>query len=172
MLVRGNHKSPHSELNSSALDKAIIKDMDHRWAWTLTIEYLQKKMQGSPTWGYRKMINKREGGTLYKKTRDPWILIPTPLRTICKQSGLGGITPTMLLWLLPAQYSTHDLSNAKQMDKKTYPYWKDRPGLCLPLDKCKYDNPIDMHRNNRRASLYLPEVNLWHHTHTRRIYDC
>ena len=41
MIIRGNHKSPHLELNSAALYKAISKDIDHGWALPLTIKSLQ-----------------------------------------------------------------------------------------------------------------------------------
>ena len=41
MILRGNHKSSHSVLNTAALDKAISKDIDHVWALSLTIKYLQ-----------------------------------------------------------------------------------------------------------------------------------
>ena len=41
MILRGNHKSSHSVLNSSALDKAISKEIDHEWAFPLTIYSLQ-----------------------------------------------------------------------------------------------------------------------------------
>ena len=41
--------------------------------------------------------------------------------TIYKQPGTTVITPTMILWLLSAKDSTHDLSNAKKMAKKTDP---------------------------------------------------
>ena len=41
MILRGNNKSSHSVLNSSALEKAISKEIDHRWALYLTIESLQ-----------------------------------------------------------------------------------------------------------------------------------
>ena len=41
MIIGGNHKLPHSELNSDALYKVIIKDIDHVLALTLTIESLQ-----------------------------------------------------------------------------------------------------------------------------------
>ena len=122
--------------------------------------------------GWRPIINKREGGTLYQKKRDPWLLIPRPLRNFGKQTGTMGVTPTILLWILPAQYSTHDLRNAKQMANKINPYMKNRPGRRLPPDTCKRDNRIDLHCNSRRASLYLPEVNLWCHNLTRRIYNC
>ena len=109
---------------------------------------------------------------LYQKRRDSWLFIPRTLTTIYKQPGPTGITPTMILWLLPAQDTTHDLINAKQMANKTDPYWKDRPGHSLPPDTSKYKNCVNMHSNSRRASLYLPTVTLWHHTRTRRIYDC
>ena len=37
IILRGNHKSSHSLLNSSTLDKAISKEIDHGWALPLTI---------------------------------------------------------------------------------------------------------------------------------------
>ena len=83
-----------------------------------------QKCRGCVPRGCRTIINKREGGTLYQKKRNPWLLIPRPLRTFGKQPGPTGVTKTMLLWFLPAQDSTHDLCNTKQMAKKTNPYWK------------------------------------------------
>ena len=47
-----------------------------------------------------------------------------PLRTFGKQPGPTGVTPSMILWFLPDQDSTHDLCNAKQMANKTNPYWE------------------------------------------------
>ena len=41
MILRGNHKSSLSELNSSALDKSINKEIDHIWSLPITIESLQ-----------------------------------------------------------------------------------------------------------------------------------
>ena len=41
MILRGNHKSSHSELNSDTLEKSIRKDIDHVWSLLLTIKYLQ-----------------------------------------------------------------------------------------------------------------------------------
>ena len=41
MILRGNHKSSHSVLNSAALDKSISKDIDHGWVLPLTKESLQ-----------------------------------------------------------------------------------------------------------------------------------
>ena len=41
MILRGNHKSSHSKLNSAALEKSISKEIDYVWALPLTIEYLQ-----------------------------------------------------------------------------------------------------------------------------------
>ena len=41
MILRGNHKSSQSELNSGALDKTIRKEIDHGWALPLIIESLQ-----------------------------------------------------------------------------------------------------------------------------------
>ena len=59
------------------------------------------------------------------------MLIPMLLRNFGKQPGPTGVTPTMLLWLLSDQNSTHDFSNTKQMANKTNPYCKDRPGRSL-----------------------------------------
>ena len=46
MILRGNHKSSHSELNSAALDKSISKEIDHGWALPITIESLQNIYNG------------------------------------------------------------------------------------------------------------------------------
>ena len=56
----------------------------------------------------------------------------------------------MLLWILPAQDSTHDLRNANQMANKTNTYWKDRPERSLPPDTRKRDNRINMHLNSKK----------------------
>ena len=39
--MKGNHKSSHSVLNSSALEKPISKEIDHGWTLPLTTESLQ-----------------------------------------------------------------------------------------------------------------------------------
>ena len=41
MILRGNHISSHSVLNSFVLDKAISKEIEHGWALTLAVESLQ-----------------------------------------------------------------------------------------------------------------------------------
>ena len=41
MILRGNHKSSHSELNPAAPDKALSKEIGHVWELPLTIESLQ-----------------------------------------------------------------------------------------------------------------------------------
>ena len=61
---------------------------------------------------------------LYKKMLDPWLIITRSLRTFVKQTCPIEVTPTILLWLLPAQDSTHDLSNENQTANKTNPYCK------------------------------------------------
>ena len=131
-----------------------------------------QKCRGRAPRGCIKVLNKRKGGTLYQKTRNQRLLIPSPLRTFGKQLGPPGVTPTMLLWFLPAQDSTHNLCNTKQMSNKTNPYWKNRPGRSLLTDTCKNNNRVDMHCNSQRAGFSLFEVNLWHHTCTRGIYNC
>ena len=136
----------------------------------ISTKYLKRR--GRAPRGCRTILNKREGGMLYQKTRNTGLLITSPLRSFGKQPGPTGVTPTMLLWFLPAQDSTHDICNAKQISNKPNTYWKDRLGRSLPLDTRKHNNCVDMHCNNRRASLSLPEVKLWHNTLTSRIYDC
>ena len=37
MLLRGEHNSAHPDLNAAALEKAIDKEVEHVWAFTLTI---------------------------------------------------------------------------------------------------------------------------------------
>ena len=52
MILRGNDKSSHSALNSTALDNAISTEIDRGWALPLTIESLQStKMQVSCPYG-------------------------------------------------------------------------------------------------------------------------
>ena len=38
IILRGNHKSAKSVLNSEALEKAIDKEVEHGWAFPLTID--------------------------------------------------------------------------------------------------------------------------------------
>ena len=130
-----------------------------------------QKCRGRAPRGCIKIVNKREGGTLYQKTHNRCLLIIRPLRTFVKQPGPTGDNPTMILWFLSAQDSTHDLCNTKQMSNKTNPYWKNRPGRSLPPDTRKCENRIDMHCNSRQASFSLFEVTLWHHTCTSGVYD-
>ena len=131
-----------------------------------------QKGRGCAPGGFRTIINKQEGGTLYQKTRDSWLFIPRPFGTICKQPDPTLITPTMFLWLLTDQDTTHDLINAKQMTNKTDIYWKVKPGRSLPPDTCKRKNCVDMHSNSRQARFSLPVVTFWYHTCTGRIYNC
>ena len=98
------------------LEKDIRKDIHHGWEYFHNIiSTTHKKCRGRAPRGCTKVINKLERGTLYQKTQDPWMLIPRPLRSFGKQPSPTEITPTMLLWILPDQDSTYDLSNAKQM---------------------------------------------------------
>ena len=77
-----------------------------------------QKCRGPAPEGCRKILNKREGGTLYQKTNDSLFFIPRPFRTICKKPGPTRINTTILLWIMPAQDTTHDIRNAKQVAKK------------------------------------------------------
>ena len=70
MILRGNHKSSHSVLNSSAIDKAKSKDIDHGWEFTLTIEYLQSiKDAGVVPLGVAEKFSIKEKGECYIKIR-------------------------------------------------------------------------------------------------------
>ena len=84
----------------------------------IRISTKHQKCRGYSPWGCITIINKREGGTLYKKTLNTWLIIPRPLRTVGKQLSPTGVTPTIILWVLYAQDSTHDHCNTKQMKKK------------------------------------------------------
>ena len=83
-----------------------------------------QKCRGRTPRGCITIINKREGGNLYQKTCDAQLLITRPLRTFVKQPVQMGVTLTIILWLLSAQDSTHDIINSKQMANKTNPDWK------------------------------------------------
>ena len=131
-----------------------------------------QKWRGCSPRGCRIILNKLEGWMLYQKTRNIRLLIPRTLRTFVKRPGPTRVTPTMILWLLPAHDSTHDLYNAKQMAKKNEYLLENRLGHSLPPDTCKCDNRVNMHCNSLRDSLYLSEVNLWRHTRTSRENDC
>ena len=41
MILRRNHKSSYSVINSDVIDKSISKEIDNVWALNLTIESLQ-----------------------------------------------------------------------------------------------------------------------------------
>ena len=70
MIIRGNHKSSHSEMNSYALDKAISKYIDHRWALPLTIESLQNiKNTGVVPLGVAEQLSINKKGEHYIKRR-------------------------------------------------------------------------------------------------------
>ena len=130
-----------------------------------------KKCRSLTPGSSRTILNKWEGRTLHQKTRNPWLLIPRHLRTVGKQPSPTGVTPTMFLWFLPAQDSTHDLCNDKQIANKTNTYRKNRPGRSLPLDTCTREHRIDMHWDSWRASLSLFEVTLWNQTCSSGVYN-
>ena len=68
MILRGNHKSSHSELKRSALDKDIIKDIDHIWSLTSTIESLQNvKNAGVVTLGVEEQLSRNKKGESISK---------------------------------------------------------------------------------------------------------
>ena len=70
MILRGNHKSSHSILNSAALDKSISKEIDHGWALPLTIESLQSiKNAGVVPLGVAEKFSINEKGERYIKRR-------------------------------------------------------------------------------------------------------
>ena len=46
MLLKGNHKSDKSNLNTAALEKVIDKEVQHRWALTLTIDSIRHIKEG------------------------------------------------------------------------------------------------------------------------------
>ena len=68
MILRGNHKSSHSVLNSAALDKVINKYIYHGWALPLTIESLQNIINvGVVTLGVAEQLSINEKGERYIK---------------------------------------------------------------------------------------------------------
>ena len=68
MILRRNHISFHSVLNSDALDKAIIKEMDHGWALILEVESLQNiKNAGVVPLGVAEKFSIHEKGERYIK---------------------------------------------------------------------------------------------------------
>ena len=70
MIIRGNHKSSHSVLNSAALDKAISKDIDHGWEFPLKIESLQSiKNAGVLSIGVAEKFSINKKGERYIKIR-------------------------------------------------------------------------------------------------------
>ena len=73
MILRGDYESSLSGINSAALGKATIKKV------TITIGSQQNiKKRGYSHGSCRKIINKRELGTLYQTTRDPQFCPPGP----------------------------------------------------------------------------------------------
>ena len=155
------------------LNRAIIKEIDHGWAFTLTIEYLQRiKKTGVVPLGVAEPFSKNNKGECYIKIRRTHdCSLPGPSWLLVKKSVQRESLQPCFYCFLPAQDSTHDLCNAKQMACKTNPYRKNRPGRSLPPDTCKHENRIGMHCNSWRARFSLLEVTLWHHTHTRWIYE-
>ena len=70
MILRENYKSSQLVLNSAALDKAIIKETDHLWAFPLTIESLQSiKNSGVIPLGVAEPFSINEKGERYIKRR-------------------------------------------------------------------------------------------------------
>ena len=122
--------------------------------------------------GCRTNINKQEVGTIYQKMCDSWLFITRPFGTIGKQPFPIRITTTILLWVLPAHYTSHYLSNAKQMAKKTDLYWENWPGRSLPPDPWKCYNYVNLHRNSRQYIISLSVVTLWYYRCTSILYDC
>ena len=84
MILRGNHKSSHPEMNSSALVKSISKDIDHGWELPLTIKYLPNiKNAGVLPLGVEEQFPINEKGGRYMKRR------MTPNCSFPGQSGLS-----------------------------------------------------------------------------------
>ena len=70
IILRGNHKSSHSEINSAALYKAISKLIDHGWTLLPTIKYLQNiKNAGIVPLGVAEKFSINEKGERYIKRR-------------------------------------------------------------------------------------------------------
>ena len=72
MILRGNHKSFNSELNSSAIYKYKSEDIDHGWSLLLIIEYLQniKNTEVMPL-GDAEQLSINEKGEQYIKFLRP-----------------------------------------------------------------------------------------------------
>ena len=74
MILRGNHKPPHSEMNSAALNKSNSKEVNHGWALPLTIGSLHKiKNAGVVPLGVAEQLSINKNGKRYIKqcvTRD------------------------------------------------------------------------------------------------------
>ena len=161
-------------MNSAALDKTISKEINHKWALLLKIESQENiKNTGVVLLGVAEKFSiNNKWGCYIKRSVTHDCSFPGPSGLSVKNRVQRESLQTLLLWLLPAQDTTHDLSNVKQISNKTYPYWKNRLGCSLPPDKCKGYNRVDLHNNIRQASFSIPAVALWHHTRTSRLYDC
>ena len=71
MVLRGYHKSSHSEMNSSAVEISISNEVDRRWSLPLIIGSLKtSKYSGLAPGSCITILNKREGGALYQTTCD------------------------------------------------------------------------------------------------------
>ena len=83
MILRLNHKSSHSVLNSALIDKYISKYIDHEWALPLTIYSLQNiKNAGVVPLGIAKQFSINEKGERYitrRVTHDCSFLSPSVL---------------------------------------------------------------------------------------------
>ena len=85
MVLRGNHKPYHSDMNSAALEKIISKEVNHGWALNLTVTLLQSfNNSGVVPLGVVEQLSIKKGRLLYQMAHYPQLFIPGSFRPIHK----------------------------------------------------------------------------------------
>ena len=128
MILRGYHKSYHSELNLAALYKAIRKEIDHRWALPLTLEPLQNIQNvGVVPLGDAEQFSINEKGERYIKRR---------VTHECSFSGPSGISVNNRVQQEPLQPCVYGLFLIRilQMISEMQSKWPTKQILIRKID--------------------------------------
>ena len=173
MILKGNHKSSHSVLNSSELDKSISKEIHHGWSLTLTIESLQsiKNTGVVPLWVAEQFsINEKREWYIKRRVTHDCSFPGTSELSVNNRVHRESLQPCSYGFCL-LRILLHMISAMKSRWKKRILTEK-KPGRIITPDTCNYNKSFDMHCNTWRDSFFLFEFTLWHHTCASRIYDC
>ena len=172
MRLRGRQKSARSALNASDLEN-IYRQRSRTWLGIYLNSWLiisHQKWGSHPTWGRRKILNRKEKIILYQKTRNSLLLFPRTFSTIREQLSTLWHPQIMFIRILPPHDTPHYCSHAHQMAFKTHPDRENRPRYCIPMCPLKHTDSGNMHYNCGKTSLSLSASDIWHHTRTGRIY--